>query len=146
MQLDAQALPKAWLRTYQLANIGADTRKLTAADHSTPITEYDMSLHDVPTQIFTFQNFLNAKLDKIQIFLRCTEKIPSIYWFKIFSTIIYNIGKKLSYQLLLYDHEPFFLTAKYLTPTSYAARCTGRAQGLAALTPICEALVWIPAN
>ena len=64
MQLDARALPKAWLRPYQIASIGVDTRKMTVADHSTSITEYDLSLHDLTNQyisIFRILRMQNAK-------------------------------------------------------------------------------------
>ena len=47
-------------------------RKLTAADHSTPITEYDLSLRCLTKQYINFQN---AKLEKFHIFLRHT-KLP----------------------------------------------------------------------
>ena len=64
MQLDARALPKAWLRSHQnLRDIGVHTRKLTAADHSTSITEYDLSLHHLSNQYITSQKsqMLNSK-------------------------------------------------------------------------------------
>ena len=114
-----------------LRSIGVDTRKLTAADHSTPFTEYDMSLHDVPTHIFTFHNFLNAKLGKFKFFSDALKKYLQFIGSKIFfSTIIHKI--------IIVWSWTFFLRTNYLTLTSYAARCTGLAQGLAALISVSE--------
>ena len=54
------------------------SRKLTAADHSTPITEYDLSLHALTKQYVAFQT-ANSKNFK---FFQKHKKVPSIYWFK----------------------------------------------------------------
>ena len=110
-----------------LRSIGVDTRKLTAADHSTPITEYDLSLHALTKQYIAFQT-ANSKNFK---FFQKHKKYLQFIGSKIFfSTIIHKI--------IIVWSWTFFLRTNYLTLTSYAARCTGLAQGLAALISVSE--------
>ena len=72
-------------------------RKLTAADHSTPITEYDLSLHALTKQYIAFQTANSKNFKFFQTQKNTFNLLLQKYFFL-----------QLFIKLLLYDHEPFF--------------------------------------